>query len=415
MRQLLKAASWVALLLFLLPRLAAAQTDTPIIFLRANEQIFAERNPYSQPGILGYGDLYKWTPGDAEPFRMTNWDYNRAPALSPDGRMVAYQSVPEAIVNQLGADGYFFDYDVDAPSNIWLMNVATLDAVRIAEPQPGSSAIGAGDLRSKPVWSPDSRQIAWLEFEPVTDRLAGQLVVYNVETQATSIWATGLGMGFFDGGIVHIANPDGWGSHIAHTVWTYGIPENFAPGVYPGDAGYVTAMINEQGVRRSEAVSITLSEVMDYQADIWFWAQRGGAWVFAIHYPSGWQILDSVTGERLALANAPLRQTASGAGLRLRYENGGWSIIEPDGTPTLLPESASSPVLAPDGRSVAYLDGTTAYLWSPGQAASPLLPESAREWQILSLDWSPMVWQAEGEAQPIPTMIPGPTRTPNQG
>jgi hypothetical protein len=384
------------LVLLLVVRPTVAQSTHAIIFLRANETIMAGINDYNQPGALGYGDLFAYTPGDSESFRLTNWGYNRAPSLSPDRTMIAYQSVPEAVVQQFEANEYFFDYDQDAPSNIWMMNVTTLDAVRIAEQQPVQSAIGNALLRSKPVWSPDNQQIAWLEFEPVTDRLSGQLVVYDRDSQSSRIWATSLNMGFFDGGIVHIPGLDGWGSHIAQTKWTYGIPEDFAPEISSEDAGYVTAFINENGVERSEPVSITLSEVMSYQAYTWFWARRGGTWFFAIHYPSGWQMLNPSTGERLALSEPPLLQTPSGNGLRLRQQEKQWIVRTIDGGETMLPVSATQAVLAPDGEAVAYLDGGKAYLWRPGQLLTLLLPEAEQGWQILSLAWAPMIWNADG-------------------
>jgi hypothetical protein len=384
------------LVLLMIVRPTTAQATHPIIFLRANETIITGINDYNQPGELGYGDLFAYTPGDSESFRLTNWDYNRTPALSPDGTMIAYQSVPEAVVQQIEAGDYFFDYDQDAPSNIWMMNVTTLDAVRIAEQQPVQSAIGRALLRSKPVWSPDNQQIAWLEFEPVTDRLSGQLVVYDRPSQTSRIWATGLNMGYFDGGIVHIPGLDGWASHIAQTKWTYGIPEDFAPEISSYDAGYVTTFIDENGAQRSEPVSITLADVMSYQAYTWFWTRRGGMWFFAIHYPSGWQLLNPSTGERLALSEPPLLQTPSGNGLKLRQQEKQWFVRNLDGSESLLPASATQVAIAPDGNAVAYVDGGKAYLWHPDQPATLLLPPAEQGWQILSLAWSPMIWNADG-------------------
>jgi WD40-like Beta Propeller Repeat len=387
--------TWIILAAFLLTQPTEAQVSRQIIFLRANETIITGINDYNQPGALGYGDLFAYTPGDSESFRLTNWDYNRAPVLSPDGTMIAYQSVPEAVVQQLDSNTYPFDYDQDASSNIWLMDVATLDAVRIAEQQPVQSAIGRALMRSEPVWSFDNQHIAWLEFEPVTDRLAGQLVVYDRASQSSRIWATRLNMGYFDGGIIHIPSLDGWGSHIAQTVWTYGIPEDFAPEINSEDAGYVTTFINENGVQRTDAVSITLSDVRNYQAYTWFWAKRGGIWFFAIHYPSGWQLLNPSTGERLALSEPPLLQTPSGNGLRLRQQEKQWIVRTTDGSETMLPANVTQVALAPDGNAVAYLEGGKAYLWQPDQPATLLLPEAEQEWQILSLAWSPMIWNAD--------------------
>jgi hypothetical protein len=249
-------------------------------------------------------------------------------------------------------------------------------------------------MRSNPVWSPDSQQIAWLEFEPVTTRLSGQVVVHDRATEANRIWATGLGMGFFDGGIIHIPNLDGWGSHIAQTVWTYGIPEDFAPGIYSEDAGYMTAFIDEDGVGRREPVSITLANIHDYVADAWFWVRQGDAWRYAIHYASGWQLLNPLSGERIPLSQPPLLQIPGGGGLRLQQQDRRWSVVQPDGQIIALPEGVKDAALAPDGQAVAYLDGTTVYLWRAGQAVEPLLPENLTDWKILSLEWSPSIWVA---------------------
>jgi hypothetical protein len=368
----------IVLLLGLYP--TAAQREASIIFLRGNERDDIEND---SPAELGYGDLYTWTPGDAEPFRLTNWGFNRAPALSPDGGMIAYQSVPEAIVAQAEAFEFFFDHDRDAPNNIWLMDLTTLEATRAAVQTDG------GQLRSAPIWSPDSRQIAWRE-RSMEDSRDQNITVYDVRRDRSELWFEGFGSGCSDGGIIHVEALGGWGSHIVTEYWP--CKDTALPAVN---------FYTQDGLVRSEQINLTDRGYDYYRTRQWMWARRGDTWFYVIELPDSWLLLNTTSGERLQLVDAPLLGIPSGQGLRLRREDGLWTVIQPDEKETTLPETVTQTAISPDGQTVAYLDGGTAYRWEAGQIVEPLLPESTRDWQILSLDWSPLVWTADGEATPI--------------
>jgi WD40-like Beta Propeller Repeat len=127
--------------------------------------------------------VYETLPGTLK--RLTTWQGNGTPIISPDGRWIAYTSeANQAREVQLRTNA------LDAGSeakNMWLMNTATKRVRRIAD-QPSGVSIritGKPDLylgRSSPVWSPDGQRLAWTE---AFNARGGQrrLAIYNLASQ----------------------------------------------------------------------------------------------------------------------------------------------------------------------------------------------------------------------------------------
>lgn len=396
--------TFIAFILFA-PAIQSTQAQSnsrDVIFLRQGEPQDSYRNI---PDRYPYGDLYAWTPGSAEPAQLTTWGYNRAPVLSPDGTKLVYGSVPQFVIDQ--GEDYFFDYDQDDPMNIWMMDVSSRQFTRIAD-QPTDALESGGVLRTDPVWSPDSQRVAWFEAGNLFAESGpgGRVAVYDLASGETQYWGIGLSLGFLDGGIIHIPRLSGWGSHIAHTIFTHGLPAG-------PDPGLVLFLHNQGGLERAEAIDwVTVPETTLKNLR---WVKHQGAWWLALEYPGGWQILNADSGEQQRLVNPPLLQLTTGQGLRVRQLEGAWEIFNESGYSFIVAYDTPDVYLAQDGLGVVFLVDGTPYIWLDTHSTERLLPESTQDWTITGLVWSPMEWVTDGQAEPEPLVTPPPIPTPGSG
>lgn len=97
------------------------------------------------------GDLYLNTPQRA--LRLTTYGRNSDPVVSPDGQWVLFLSLPQWVVG----GGYL-------PTNVWVMNLRTRVARRLADQPAQATQDGPFICRDLLVWSGDSRRVAWLEW-----------------------------------------------------------------------------------------------------------------------------------------------------------------------------------------------------------------------------------------------------------
>lgn len=402
----MRSIKWIIILLaFFAPAIQPTQAQTfsrDVIFLRQGEPQDSYRNI---PEAYPYGDLYAWTPGSAEPVQLTTWSYNRAPVLSPDGTKLVYGSVPQFVVDQ--GDAYFFDYDRDDPMNIWMMDVATRQFSRIAD-QPTDPGESGGVLRTDPVWSPDSQRVAWFEADNsfAESVPGGRVAVYDLASGETQYWGTGLSLGFLDGGIIHIPRLNGWGSHIAHSVFTYGLP------VGP-DPGLALYLHDQGGLAQDHAISWV--DYPESSLKQMRWVKHQDEWWLALEYPRGWQIMNADTGQQQTLVNPPLLQLTIRQGFQVRQLEGAWEIFNEAGYSFIVAYDTSDVVLAPDGLGVVFLVEGTPHIWLDTHSTERLLPESTQEWTITGLVWAPMEWVTDGQAEPEPLVTPPPIPTPGRG
>ncbi len=140
-----------------------------------------------------YGDIYTWNGATQTLKQLTSWGYNFAPGVSPDGKWMAYLSMSQAAVDAM-VQGQAIN--VYAISNIWLYNLDTEEAIRLAE-QPQNATFENGDLitRGSPVWSPDGSSIAWIESDPNGERVA----IYALSSKNTSSFPLNLPPGCCEG------------------------------------------------------------------------------------------------------------------------------------------------------------------------------------------------------------------------
>jgi hypothetical protein len=164
------------------PATAPAATPEPTVLATPVPQAFGSHTPLliliTKGGSIN-GDLWAWD-GTGRPLRqLTNYGYNYNPVISPNGRYVAYDSIPKADA-PWRCNGW-------PPANIWVLDIASGDAVRAVD-QPadtGSDPCGGDSFiqRPKVAWSPDSKALAWGEHQEPdrSDRASYSLVSYDLE------------------------------------------------------------------------------------------------------------------------------------------------------------------------------------------------------------------------------------------
>lgn len=140
-------------------RLYSMQTHPPPAVLTALLALFLSLTGTASTSTVfeERGDLYLETPQRS--VRLTSYGRNYAPVVSPDGQWVVYLSTPEWVVG----GGYL-------PTNVWLMNLRTRVARRLADQPVYASQDGPFVCRDLLVWSGDSQRVAWLEWRITSDR-----------------------------------------------------------------------------------------------------------------------------------------------------------------------------------------------------------------------------------------------------
>ncbi len=110
------------------------------------------------------GDLWSWN-GSWK--RLTYWEGNSSPVLSPDGSKVAYRSsaagMPDCVGTgeDYGCIGFSFEY-----TNVYVFELQSGKGRRIAAQPPGQTPKRwkeIGTMRYGLVWSPDGTRLAWTE------------------------------------------------------------------------------------------------------------------------------------------------------------------------------------------------------------------------------------------------------------
>jgi Tol biopolymer transport system component len=147
----------------------------------------------NQPLMLNIrGDLWVWPGPNAKLQRRTNWGYNQAPILSPNGEQVAYKSTATLAVEAIKRVGGMGGGDL--PANIWVLDVGSTNAVRVADQPLDASMLTEPHkyvVRSNPAWSPDGKSLAWTELvtdgstNPPTETL--RLVTHSMSQRTTKV------------------------------------------------------------------------------------------------------------------------------------------------------------------------------------------------------------------------------------
>ncbi len=340
------------------------------------------------------GDIWTWSSGKLQ--QRTAWGYNKAPVLAPNGNQIAYKSTASIAVDaikRLGGIG-----GGDLPGNIWLLDVATNDAIRVADQPAGASMMSPNTpdkyvVRSDPSWSPDGSALAWTELlENAKDKPEGtlQLVVYNLKNKTTKV-------------IVPTLPPQ------------YGVPAALT--VLWGDAGIAVrstaAATDAKGFATGEDSILVydpdgnlLSTVKIGLLSEFSWIKDRNKDYIAVltNGPTDnpgdpeWVLVEPQTGRITGMQGGPeLYSPLVPGGVSLVPTIGGaspeWQIASP-GKPMAQLGNVDdvyvfSAVLAisPDGRQVAYVKQGAAFIYNGGQVTKVAAAD------VSALAWGPLAWR----------------------
>ena len=369
-----------------------AQTATP--------HIFAARN----------GDLWKYDVDAGSAVRLTRSGYNGGPVLSPDGRQFAFLQTAAGFLAQY-RNGAAAQTSGTPPADIWTYDIATSAYRQIADQTGGSSA---GYIRSIPAWSPDSRQLAWLQIDTGAQVLGGaSLVLYDLEAGRARLIASSLDLGYQAADIVMPRLR--WGSGgIARLVFAYPLnsqtPHQFLEIIQPASGERI-------------AFDLGLAADLSNRVGELIWGDHLGREVALLRRDETWEALDPLHGARSTLSAPPRLKHRFIAGLpelmpiavaeHTRWHALAGGVIYDTGFVSATAAGGGQPAISSDGATLAWHDGADLHLWRVGDApvfsdASDLAEEPP--FPIpgpSSIAWTPMLWSAPaGGAQALDRASP---------
>ncbi len=234
------------------------------------------------------GDLHEWN--GSEMTALTSYGANGQLIQSPDGRYIAYRSMPEeALEDSQFAGG-------ERPMNIWILDRQTGDFQRVADSANGLR------FRGQPAWSPDSTRLAWTELIYASEFPGAlDLVSYDLRTSTRTTLTSNFTLGPSDGGLY--MPPLHWGeagiSHLYSTVIMGPNPGQMIFELYDANNGAMT--------------SYTVGQTQDTYIVDYVWAQhRGESSVVFVTREGDWWVLNPFTGAREDLTAPPTLHTTFG-------------------------------------------------------------------------------------------------------
>lgn len=352
------------------------------------------------------GDLWKYSLYKNEAMPLTHSGFNGGPVLSPDGLRLAFLEAAPAFVADYKS-GKSSQTAGSPPTDIWLFHITEQRLEKIAD-QAGASS--AGYLRSVPSWSPDSRQLAWLQIDPLTQSLeAASLQVYQLDTGATIRLAADVKLGFQESGI-----------NMPELRWGAGGIARLLYDFFQGqDQPFLLLELYQptDGARRQ--FNLALQRDHANLVSDFMWADHLGQDVLLLRIQNHWEILNPQDGRRSRLIEAPrLKNRYLYGGLQLipvavATERGGWQFhwraksgdqLYETGFASRSVDMHRQPALSSDGTQVAWHNGEFVGTWTLGTMTEARAFASAAVAEAafpnpgpVSLVWVPMQWQTVGE------------------
>lgn len=328
---------------------------------------------YVELGDGTVGDIFAYSPTSG--FKaLSTYGYNTVPVLSPDGKYIAYGSYAKTYITDPGRSG--------APAvNIWLMETATGDAKRIADQPPDNRSPGDARIRpflarTDPVWSPDSKSLAWLEDAGGTrDGEEGQndhLILYTL--------ASGKSVEVYEQPVFAAGCP------CSSLTWTAeGISVVYASNP---NGPYTLRILDTTGKIRSE------TKFDQYPSIQWLSGESTPTIV------TNDELITPGDGSRSkTLPALEVYSLSAPDGVRFRSDVGffgaNWAIIPPASGPVTVGK-ISSFAISPDGKMAAYIagDDNSLYLFDGSKAnevdLSGVKVRNIQPLQAQGLAWSPL-------------------------
>lgn len=343
--------------------------------------------------LLSAGDLWTWTAKQGKLARRTNWGYNNVPVVAPDARQIAYKSTATVAVDAIKKSGGMGGGEL--PSNIWLMDIASGNALRVADQPPGAAILTGKDkytVRSTPTWSPDGKALAWTQRVMDTANNQSeqiQLAVYNLETKTDAIYTLALPPQYG----VPTAIPAQWGSPgiaIWSTTWDTSSGQ-----------GVVKETIYIFGKDGKQIAAHNIPGLQEFG-----WIKEGDREYLAVFGKSGqqgseaaqWLLIEPATGRTFAMPGVPELYsllTPNGYTVFPQSMNVApeWAIGAPDksavklGTIDDVYTFSRAVTISPDGQQVAYVQQGAAYVFAGGKITQIATAD------IVALGWGPVGWR----------------------
>jgi hypothetical protein len=358
----------------------------------------AQAQPSPQaPLILNIqGDLWAWAGPGAELQRRTNWGYNKAPILSPDGKQIAYKSTAQVAVDAIKRAGGYGGGDL--PANIWVLDVATNNAVRVADQPKDASVMNPNRpdkyiVRSDPTWAGDGTLVVWTELAQdvaVQPQEAYGLVIHDLSSNSARR--------------IDLKLPPQYGVPAAPQVAGSARYLAVRSTVFATDAKGSATGLDSLLIYDTQGTLISTAKIGLLTEFTWI-KYQGKDYVAVVSIGSPetltdphWVLVEPQSGRVSEMPGFPeLYSPAASDSLGLVPRSLGtapdWQIIAP-GKPlaqlgTIDDVYAISSVLtiSPDGQQFAYVKDGTVYIYSAGQAVKVGATE------VSALAWGPVAWR----------------------
>jgi hypothetical protein len=327
--------------------------------------------------------LSSWIEGETRLERLPGcareW-LRAAPVVSPDGRWAALHTSFELPTGRTSNDLLV------AVANVWLCDPRTGQAQRIADQTPVGEITLIDVSSSRPAWSPDGKQLAWVELAAAPDgsRKTQRLIVYEMESGRARVLVSDLPISRF---------------LPAQVSW--------------GEGGLALYSSSAEGIFLrvySEAGDLLL-DVPDgpQYAAIFGWLQtsegpRLGYWDVLVNSMT---IIDPATGTSSFVTNLPeLYSPLAPDGITITFRpspteyglydvllqiTGGQEILLAS-SHFVLPEQIA---LAPDGQAAAYVRNSSAFVWRDNQETAVPGTDGLMT-EGMTLAWGPTAWRLSG-------------------
>lgn len=360
------------------------------------------------------GDIWTWDGTSLQ--QRTHYGDNYNPVLSPDGKQIAYLSVAsQSVAFNESRTGE--QTGLQTGINVYLLNVATNEATRIADQPPDAvfdyNQYGYQKLviRSIPTWSPDSKSVAWVEalvgslyLTPPSG--SGQLVIYDVATKKTRVLLKDLPLYPYES--IYSLPQALWGpSAIAL------LQQTTMAGTTDQDST-VTVYSLDGKLLSTNSTAGAYDVVDGANWPNFLWAQQNNQFDIAViiqNYstsaPDVWQIVDPRRDKSLAPLSGTFQvvSTNNPEGIAVQlHTDGKWYVTEGNSsTPVSTDAGLVGLAISPDGTQLAYATAengspVAVYLYAGGGASTLISPNV--DWSprggsaiaISSISWGPLSW-----------------------